>query len=472
MIVPNAGSTVGDKYDVLDQSEPDEIDFEILGNLGRNFVFSGGAVTSNGSATNVAVAAAAVIIDGSVYSLAAVATQAIPSAPVNKRFDLVIARKSGTTVSVVVIFGADSTNPVFPKSRSVLFGVTFDPTQHYDPATDIVLAALYRPAGAVVTDNRIVDKRCLGKLVISNQGAATPTAATATSGQLYYKNNAAPTGTGSNVFVGGPDTNWIELAQNPTSGTGPYVPIGGVIIWPTTAAAPVGFLDASGGTQLISTYTTLAGLYGTQHGGNGTTTFGIPNLNGGFVPKGTTNSPAPGSTTGADSITLAVGQLPAHAHDLNSHTHTLSHTHGIDHDHPAATTGFVSNDHTHSGQTNDNNLHHNHNPDVNHPSSYWLYEDLSGGSLAFATVAGAETIYRSQSSAIESNNHQHAFTTGGVSANHNHSFDVPNFSGSTVSQSASTTSGPSTSTTLNAGSGSSVSTVQSSMYVRYIIRAL
>lgn len=326
MIVPNAVDTVGAKYDVLDQAEPDSVDFEILGQSGKTFVVSGGAVTSNGSATNVAVSALVAVIDGVVYSVNAAASLAIPSAPVDKRFDLVVARVSAGVASFFVIQGANSsTNPTFPKSRTVIT-TTFDASTNYDPATDLVLGALYRPGSSVVTDNRIIDKRVFTKTVVATQGSAAPSAGTATAGALYYR-TGTPSGTSSRLYIGGTDTNWTELAANPSGTTGPYVPIGGIIMW-GPGALPTGFLDCDGNLYSTTTYSALFALWGYTFGGSGGS-FGTLNLNNNKTPKGTTTTitgqaTSVGQNVGTDSQTLTVANMPVHDHTMN-------------HDHPPTT---------------------------------------------------------------------------------------------------------------------------------------
>jgi microcystin-dependent protein len=476
MLIPNAADTVGVRYDVLDQAEPDALDFEILGNLGRTYVYSGGQVTSTGSATAVAVAACICVIDGYIITANAVASQALPTAPSDKRFDLVIIRKvTNTTGTVMVLQGINSaTNPTYPKSRS-LITTTFDPALNFDADTDVVLAAIYRPASSVITDARIVDKRVLSKVAISRIGVSAPTPGTASEGALFKK-TGVPSGTGSGMYVGDSSGTWTELAANSGAGTGPYIPIGGMVGWPTTVAVPTGYLEAVGGTQLISTYPSLAAIYGTQHGGNGTTTFGIPNYST-SVPKGTATTSngqatSPGQTTGVDSTNISAGQLPLHSHDMGSHTHTYAHSHGIDHSHAGSNTGFVSNDHSHSGSTSTDNYTHNHAASAD-GNVYFLKQNFAAGSSGVSTVnAGIAGPVNEAGTGNDFHQHNHTFTTGGISANHTHSTSTPAMSGSTVSQSASTSSGPSTNTTGNAGSSSALSLVQASTYIRWIIRAL
>jgi len=81
-IIPNAVDTSsGSKFENLDQAEPDSLDFEILGNVGRSGVVSGCEVTSISSSTAVAVEAGTVIINDASYTIAGSASLALPVAP-------------------------------------------------------------------------------------------------------------------------------------------------------------------------------------------------------------------------------------------------------------------------------------------------------------------------------------------------------------------------------------------------------
>ncbi len=82
--------------------------------------------------------------------------------------------------------------------------------------------------------------------------------------------------------------------------------------------APVGWAFCNGQILSIAQNTALFSLLGTQFGGNGTTTFGLPNLQG-CTPicagQGVgLSSYIIGQTAGSDSVTLTVGQLAAHSH--------------------------------------------------------------------------------------------------------------------------------------------------------------
>ena len=212
LVIPNATDTTsGNRYQALDQAEPDALDFEIVGNTGSSGVVSGGVVTSTGSAANVAVSAAVVAVKGTAYTVAAAASLALPIAPADNRFDLVIARVSGGTATLVVIPGANSaTNPTLPKSRAVVN--SFDPAAHIDLNTDVVLAALYRTGSGVVTASRITDKRTMLSSSIRDQGTGAPAPGRADTGtgSMYYQKDSVNSG----VWVQKTDGTWIEIAQN------------------------------------------------------------------------------------------------------------------------------------------------------------------------------------------------------------------------------------------------------------------
>jgi microcystin-dependent protein len=99
--------------------------------------------------------------------------------------------------------------------------------------------------------------------------------------------------------------------------------------------APKGWALCSGQILQISQNTALFSLLGTTYGGNGTTTFALPNL-GGQTPVGAGQGPglsarSLGETGGEESVTLSPNQLP-------SHTHTASATNADgDQDNPGTT---------------------------------------------------------------------------------------------------------------------------------------
>jgi len=433
-IIPNAVDTSsGAKFENLDQAEPDSLDFEILGNIGRSGVLSGCEVTSISSSTAVAVSAGTVIVNGSSYSVAANTALALPVAPLGTRFDLVIARITSGTASLRVITGDDDdVNPEYPKSASVIAG-SFNSATNIDFNTDVVLAAVYRQGVQSVTTSRIADKRVILSSAIFNKGSDAPVDTASVSevsdaGSLFFR-TTSPSGTSSGVYVKGLYGNWMELARN----IGPHFPIGAIAAWPATGALPSGFIEADGQSLLVADYPALFGVYGYTHGGSGNS-FNVPDLNGRSL-KGTTNQGLVGDTVGSDSVTLTVDNLPEHNHGIGSHTHTLSHTHSIDHSHSGSAT--TAGGHSH------------------------VYQDVQ--QFKYGSAAGSSSGFGTRSVEYGNTNaagaHSHTVTVGSPSPT------------VTSSQSQATTSTPNTGVTDDTGSSQSFSNIPASAYVRWIIRA-
>jgi microcystin-dependent protein len=83
---------------------------------------------------------------------------------------------------------------------------------------------------------------------------------------------------------------------------------------------PFGWAFCDGQLMSIADNNALFALLGTTYGGNGTTTFALPNLNG-RVALGTgtgagLSAVTQGETGGAETATLATANLPAHSHSL------------------------------------------------------------------------------------------------------------------------------------------------------------
>lgn len=94
----------------------------------------------------------------------------------------------------------------------------------------------------------------------------------------------------------------------------------GEIILIGTDFCPRDTMDADGRQLPINGYPALFSLYSTSYGGNGMTTFNLPDLRG-RVPVGvglssTGFEAARGQTGGSDSVTLTSSQMPAHTHPL------------------------------------------------------------------------------------------------------------------------------------------------------------
>lgn len=85
---------------------------------------------------------------------------------------------------------------------------------------------------------------------------------------------------------------------------------------------PRGWTEANGQIMAISTNTALFSLLGTTYGGNGQTTFALPDLRG-RVPVHVGQGPGLpnvdlGEVFGVPSTTLTIGNLPMHNHSLNA----------------------------------------------------------------------------------------------------------------------------------------------------------
>lgn len=85
---------------------------------------------------------------------------------------------------------------------------------------------------------------------------------------------------------------------------------------------PQGWAFCDGRTLQIAQYNALYSLLGTTYGGNGTTTFALPDLRG-RVAVGIGQRPGSsiypiGTQGGTENNTLTVAQLPAHNHTVNA----------------------------------------------------------------------------------------------------------------------------------------------------------
>jgi microcystin-dependent protein len=79
--------------------------------------------------------------------------------------------------------------------------------------------------------------------------------------------------------------------------------------------APAGWMFCEGQLLAISDNETLFNLIGTTYGGDGQSTFGLPDLRG-RVPIHQGDGFVLAETGGAETVTLTTNQLPAHSHPL------------------------------------------------------------------------------------------------------------------------------------------------------------
>ncbi|MFZ2403625.1 MAG: tail fiber protein [Methylobacter sp.] len=83
---------------------------------------------------------------------------------------------------------------------------------------------------------------------------------------------------------------------------------------------PQGYALCNGATMNINQYMTLYSLIGIQFGGNGSTTFQLPDLRS-RVPIGADYAQSQylqGKTGGAESVALTQSNIPAHTHSMNA----------------------------------------------------------------------------------------------------------------------------------------------------------
>lgn len=93
-------------------------------------------------------------------------------------------------------------------------------------------------------------------------------------------------------------------------------------IFPFDRFAPKGWAWCDGQQMPVSQNTALFSLLGSTYGGDGKSSFALPNLQGrapmhpgqgpGLTPRDL------GETGGSDTVTLLVSEVPAHAHALNA----------------------------------------------------------------------------------------------------------------------------------------------------------
>lgn len=94
--------------------------------------------------------------------------------------------------------------------------------------------------------------------------------------------------------------------------------------------APRGWALCDGQLLAISQYTALFSLLATTYGGDGRSTFGLPDLRG-RVPVHMGQSPGLstyilGEKSGAENVALALNEMPQHSHDINVHNQPANQT--------------------------------------------------------------------------------------------------------------------------------------------------
>jgi microcystin-dependent protein len=101
----------------------------------------------------------------------------------------------------------------------------------------------------------------------------------------------------------------------------PYQPVLGQIMPFAGSIIPRGWALCNGALLAIQQNSALFSLLGTYYGGNGVTTFGLPNLMGRAI-LGMDNQGAyvPGMISGTTAVILSTATLPSHPHGIQAKT--------------------------------------------------------------------------------------------------------------------------------------------------------
>jgi len=108
---------------------------------------------------------------------------------------------------------------------------------------------------------------------------------------------------------------------------------------------PRSWMYCQGQTLSINSNTALFSLIGTVYGGNGVTTFQLPNLSGrvavGAGPLAGGSTYVIGQTAGTEQVSLTIGQLPQHIHAASLTSITINASNGDATDHNPSSTANV-----------------------------------------------------------------------------------------------------------------------------------
>lgn len=253
-----------------------------------------------------------------------------------------------------------------------------------------------------------------------------------------------------------------NIKQSALAGIGVGLP--GLVVPYAGTTAPTGWLLAQGQAVSRTTYAALFDVIGTTYGGgDGTTTFNLPDLRGRVVAGkdnmgGTSANRLTGQTGGVNGDNLAAtGGDETHTlttAQLSSHSHSGSTNSGGSHTHTFSDTTSSSGSHTHSfsDTTNSGGSH-------SHDITYYLGgSDPSGLNIgAIGSTGSTGTI-----STKSGGSHTHSFSgTTNSGGSHTHSVSGTTGSGGSHTHSF---------TTNAAGSGDAHNNVQPTIILNYLIK--
>ena len=242
-------------------------------------------------------------------------------------------------------------------------------------------------------------------------------------------------------------------------------PIGSILCY-AGQVVPNGWLFCNGSEvskiQYEQLYLAIGDHYGTPLNPNN---FILPNLEQ-RLPLGKSSSNNLGDTSGNQTITLGVNQIPAH-------THTGTTTTNGQHDHSGniASSGL----HAHTGTTSTDGTHNHTATDLGHAHSYndaYFAENRGGGTNIYGTSSSTDYdndyIYRTPTPITSTgyaninvaNNGAHSHTLNVANnGTHTHTIDIVNNG-----------SHNHTFTTSSVGSGSSINIMNPYIILNYIIK--
>ena len=84
--------------------------------------------------------------------------------------------------------------------------------------------------------------------------------------------------------------------------------------------APVGWAQCNGQFLPINQNQALFSLFGTMYGGNGQTTFQLPDLRGRCAMHVGGSHNVQGEAAGSEAVTISISQMPTHIHFFNAST--------------------------------------------------------------------------------------------------------------------------------------------------------
>ena len=110
----------------------------------------------------------------------------------------------------------------------------------------------------------------------------------------------------------------LAIAATPDPAAAGDMPFMGEVIRVPFNFCPVGTLEANGQLLPIDDYSALFALLGTTYGGDGQTSFALPDLRS-RAPLGADGTSFPlGQKNGQEQVTLTLGQMAPHSHDVRA----------------------------------------------------------------------------------------------------------------------------------------------------------